>query len=127
MNTDNASQKQNTVFAHHLWLKVERDRPEQIFILGLTGVDKWLKVDLPSLIEISGIRDVITSHYKSCHDGTVPCFGKVLGYYYHYEPGKCIEYDVEGCVTRTLDEIPKHYGQRATLTVEGKEYPFCIE
>ncbi len=127
MNTDNASRQQNKVFAHHLWLKVERDHPQQIFILGLTGVDKWLKVELPSLIEISEIRDVIRSHYKSCHDGAVPCFGKVLGYYYHYEPDKCIEYDIEGVAVGTLNETPKHYGQRATLTVEGKAFPFRIE
>ena len=120
-------------FSPHLWLKVERDVPSQIFIVALVGVPKLLKVELPHLVTIDRIRQGIRNHHALLGEDekgsykVLPCFGRVLGYYYHYKKGKCQEYDVCGELIGHLDNTPAHYGQKATLEIDGRKSDLIIE
>ena len=120
-------------FSPHLWLKVERDIPSQIFIVALVGVPKLLNVELPHLVSVDLIPQIIRDHYGLLREDekgsykVVTCFGRVLGYYYHYEKGKCQEYDVCGAVIGQLNSIPAHYEQEATLEIGGRKKDWFIE
>lgn len=123
----------NSSFSPHLWLKVERDIPSQIFIVALVGVPKLLKVELPRLVSVDHIPKIIRNHYDLLRENekgsfkVVTCFGRVLGYYYHHERGKCLEYDVCGELIGLLKGIPAHYDQEATLEIEGRRMDWFIE
>lgn len=107
----------------HLWLKVERDMPSQIFIVALVGVPSILMVALPRLLSMETIGTIVRDHYATLRvadqgEGKmVPCFGRVLGYYYHHAPGVCHEYNVCGDLIGYYDGFPPHYGEIATLEV----------
>jgi hypothetical protein len=123
----------DSVFSPHLWLKVERDIPSQIFIVALVGVPKLLNVELPHLVSVDRIPQIIRNHYGLLPEdekGTsrvVTCFGRVRGYYYHDEKGKCQEYDVRGALIGQLMGIPAHYEQEATLEIDGRKMDWSIE
>ena len=120
-------------FSPHFWLKVERNIPSQIFIVALVGVPKLLKVELPHLISVDRIPQIIRNHYELLRENengsfkVVTCFGRVLGYYYHFENGKCQEYDVCGELIGGLNGMPAHYDQEATLEIEGRKVDWLIE
>lgn len=120
-------------FSPHLWLKVERNTPSQIFIAALVGVPKLLNVELPHLVSVDRIPQIIRNHYGLLREDekgsykVVTCFGRVLGYYYHYEKGKCQEYNVCGKPISHLDNTPAHYGQKATLEIDGRKSDLIIE
>ena len=120
-------------FSPHLWLKVERDIPSQIFVVALVGVPKLLKVELPYLVSVDRIPQIIRHHYGLLREDdkgsskVVTCFGRVLGYYYHYEKGKCQEYDVCGELIGQLIGIPAHYDQEATLEIDDRKNDWFIE
>jgi hypothetical protein len=113
-------------FSPHLWLKVERDIPSQIFIVALVGVPELLRINLPNLVSLDTIEQMIRDHFAALRENkhgrkVVNCFGKVLGYYHHYEYGKCNEYDTNGKKTGHLGALPPHYGEVATLRIDGRE------
>lgn len=113
-------------FSPHLWLKVERSTPSQIFIVALVGVPKLLRINLPYLISQDTIGKLICEHHAALReDGegwkVVDCFGRVIGYYHHYEFGQCHEYDTSGKLIGYLGEIPPHYGEEATLMIDSKK------
>jgi hypothetical protein len=111
-------------FSPHLWLKVERSIPSQIFIVALVGVPKLLRIDLPNLISLDTIEKIICEHHAALRVDArgvkvVDCFGAVLSYYYHYEYGNCLEYDFTGKQIGVLHRLPDHFEQVATLSVDG--------
>jgi hypothetical protein len=119
-------------FSPHLWLKVERSIPSQIFIVALVGVPKLLRIDLPNLISLDTIEQMIRVHHAALREGSqgwkvVDCFGMVLGYYYHYEYGKCHEYDVNGKRIGFSENLPPHYGEAAALSIDGQMVETKIE
>jgi len=104
-------------FTPHLFLKVEHEHPRPLFVLAMTNVSTLLRIDMPRVVSAEQLQKTIRDNYAKW-EGGLPCYGRILGYYHHYELGRCVEYDVQGFLVGTVDKVPMHYGMRATLSIQ---------
>ena len=111
-------------FAPHIWLKVERDIPSPIFPVAMMGVPRLLQVPLPCVFALDKLHDYFLAHYATLMPVkgglAVHCFGRCMGYYYHYELGKCIEFDLDGHEIGHHETVPPHYGAETSFTIGGQ-------
>jgi hypothetical protein len=119
-------------FKKHIWLKVERDVPRPIFVVALTGRETWLHVSLPDDVKEPEVHNHFMNHYRTlnCMDipGRIPCYGNCLGYYFHFAPGKTVEFDLSGREVARHEDFPPHYLAKADLTdASGRPLPYRIE
>ncbi len=91
-------------FRPHLRVLTARSRPEPIFIVAWTGVDHWLRVDLPTAVLIRSpgqrLREVgriVREHYAERKGSAVP-FGAITGYLFRTLPDRAIRFSTEGVV-----------------------------
>jgi hypothetical protein len=120
-----------TFFQPHIWLKVERDVPCPIFVIGLTGRTRWLQIPLPDACKPENVHQYFRQHYQNLHilntQRIVTCYGECLGYYYHYAPRRTIEYDVNGNEIDRHDSYPPHYLAKAEImSMDGTPLPIKI-
>lgn len=92
-------------FRAHIRVQTERSRPDPITVVAWTGVDFWLRVDVPTdvLVRSPGQRQrevgrIIREHYSVWGKRHGP-FGKITGYVFHSLPGRAIRFSVEGSPT----------------------------
>ncbi len=91
-----------TRFRPHLRVLTERSRPEPIFVVAWTGVDYWLRVEVPTdmLIKSPGQRlrevgRIVRAHYAERCGSAVP-FGAITGYLFRTLPDRAVRLSVEG-------------------------------
>lgn len=91
-------------FRPHLRVLAARSRPEPIFVVAWTGVDYWLRVDVPTAVLISSpgqrlreVGRVVRAHYAERRGSAVP-FGAITGYLFRTLPDRAIRFTVEGVV-----------------------------
>jgi len=89
-------------FRPHLRVLTERSVPEPIFVVAWTGVDFWLRVDVPTevLIKSPGqkLREVgriVRAHYEQRKGSALP-FGRITGYLLRTLPDRAIRFSTEG-------------------------------
>lgn len=111
------------MFKPHLWRKVERSVPRPIFVVGFAGVKKFLQIDLHDDHKLEDLKNIIKSDYEEKEGRTGP-FGKIYGYYYHYEDGAFTEYSVDGEYICAHKGKPDHYGEKASLKIDGEPVNF---
>lgn len=92
--------KDRANFVPHLWRLHERSRPEPIFVVALTGVERWKRVDLPNGIrnrplneQFDLVRTVIREDVASATRGL---FGQIAGYVYRHSYSIGFRFDREG-------------------------------
>jgi hypothetical protein len=104
----------DTTFRPYLRVLTERSRPEPIFVVALTGVDHWLRVEVPIEVLIRSpsqklreIGRVIRAHYAERWGSAGP-FGTITGYLFRTLPDRAICFSVEGVVEgEHRDPVPQ--------------------
>ena len=98
------SQAASARFRPHLRVLTERSRPEPIFVVAWTGMDHWLRVDVPTAVLIKSpgqrlheVGRIVRAHYAERHGSAVP-FGAITGYLFRTLPDRAIRLSVEGVV-----------------------------
>ncbi len=91
-------------FRPHLRVLTERSRPEPIFVMAWTGMDYWLRVEVPTAVLIRSpgqrLREVgriVRAHYTERRGSAVP-FGAITGYLFRTLPDRAIRFSTEGVV-----------------------------
>src|SRR4029078_6912651 len=105
-------------FRPHAVILTEKDRPEQIFIAAIIGVDRLLRVDLdPTEGEVTyidqalrGIRQKLARWNSKVDVSAVglgvlplPCFGRPVGVIVNYTPDRAVRFDLSGQPIEVLD------------------------
>ncbi len=94
-------------FIPHAIVQTERERPTQIFIAAILGVDRLRRVDF-DLSEnpetyvqqaLDGVREKL-ARWKS---GQIPTFGRPTGIIINYSPDYAVRFDLEGNAAEVLD------------------------
>ena len=105
-------------FRPHAVILTEKDRPEQIFIAAIIGVDRLLRVDLdPTEGEATyidqafkGIRQKFARWNSKVDVSSVglgdlplPTFGRPVGVIVNYTPDRAVRFDLSGQPVEVLD------------------------
>jgi hypothetical protein len=105
-------------FRPHAVILTEKDRPEQIFIAAIIGVDRLLRVDLDSTEgevtyidqALKGIRQKLARWNSKVDvsavglgDLPLPTFGRPVGVIVNYTPDRAIRFDLSGRPIEFLD------------------------
>ncbi len=105
-------------FKPHAVILTEKDRPEQIFIAAIIGVDRLLRVDLdPTEGEVTyidqaltGIRQKLARWNSKVNVASVglgdlplPTFGRPVGVIVNYTPDRAVRFDLSGQPIEVLD------------------------
>ncbi len=102
-------------FRPYVQVLTERSRPEPIFIVAATGVDFWLRLDIPANVLVLSPRQrkrelgrMIRDHYANRRGSAVP-FGKIIGYVFRSLPHRAVRYSIlgleEGAVAVTTHHV----------------------
>lgn len=94
-------------FRPYIQVLTERTRPEPIFVVVFTGVNFWLRLEVPTDVLILSpsqkgreIGRIIREHYAMRKGSAVP-FGRIVGYVFRSLPGRGTRYDVDGKAVAT--------------------------
>ena len=103
----------------HAVILTEKDRPEQIFIAAIIGVDRLLRVDIdPTQGEVTyigqalkGIRQKfarwnpkeVDVSSVGLGDLPLPCFGRPVSVIVNYTPDRAVRFDLKGQPVEVLD------------------------
>lgn len=89
-------------FRAHIQVLTERSRPEPVNVVAWTGVDFWLRVEVPSdvLVRSPGQRQrevgrIVREHYAVWGKRRGP-FGAITGYVFRSLPDRAIRFTIEG-------------------------------
>ena len=89
-------------FRAYIRVLTERSRPDPINVVAWTGVDFWLRVEVPTdaLVRSPSQRQrevgrIIREHYAVWSERHGP-FGRITGYVFHTLPDRAIRFSVEG-------------------------------
>lgn len=104
----------DTTFRPYLRVLTERSIPQPIFVVAWTGVDHWLRVEVPTEVLIKSpsqksreIGCIIRAHYAERQGSAVP-FGKIIGYLFNTLPDRAIRFSVEGVMEgEHRDPVPQ--------------------
>jgi len=124
-------------FRPHAVILTEKQRPEQIFIAAIIGVDRILRVDLdPAEGEVTyivqalkGIRQKlarwnpkgINVSSVGLGDLPLPTFGRPVGVIVNYTPDRAVRFDLTGQPIEALDRA--HRIGEAQLSLKGMSRP----
>lgn len=112
-------------FEPHAIILTEKRVPEPIFVAGLIGIERLLRVDLDLAADrssyvyqaLNGIR----AKLERWQSDMLPAFGRPTGVVVNYAPEWAVRYDLEG---NALEFLPKaRRPGEATLSVGGRELP----
>lgn len=92
-------------FRAHIRVLAERSRPDPINVVAWTGVDFWLRVEVPPdvLVRSPGqkrreVGRMIREHYAVWGKRRGP-FGRITGYVFQSLPDRATRYDLGGIAT----------------------------
>lgn len=92
-------------FRPYIRVMTERRRPEPIFVVAWTGVDFWLRVEVPTGALIRSpqqkqreVGRIIRAHHAVWGKRCGP-FGLITGYVFHSLPDRATRYSVKGIAT----------------------------
>jgi len=86
------SSDQQADFRPHLWILHERSRPKTLFVVALTGLERWKRIELPAHADRCSRaqrrrirRSAVREHFREDgqRDGL---FGRAIGYVYRPSP-----------------------------------------
>ena len=108
-------------FRPHAIIITERSRPEPIFVAAFIGVDVLLRVDFDltaapvTFVQQSqdGLR-----HKLARWRGSLPAFGRPVGFIINYSPDCAVRFDLEGNPVELFDRA--HRLGEATLSIAGR-------
>lgn len=88
----------------YLRVMTERSVPPPIFVVAFTGVDYWLRVEVPTNVLVRSPRQkerevgcIVRAHYAARKGRALP-FGAITGYLFVTLPDRAIRFSVEGMV-----------------------------
>lgn len=111
--TRQASQKEKKqsyrdTFRPHAIIICERSRPEPIWVAGVIGIDRILKIDFAeSSVPISYLKQAIkevANRLGRWNSPALPAFGRPQGLIINYTHDAAMEFDLEGQPLRTFDK-----------------------
>ena len=123
-------------FRPHAVILTEKDRPEQIFIAAIIGVERLLRVDLdPTEGEVTyidqalkGIRQKLARWNSKVDVSSVglgdlplPTFGRPVGVIVNYTPDRAVRFDLSGHPIEAFDRA--HRIGEAQLFLKGMGRP----
>ena len=101
-------------FRAHIRVLTERSRPDPITVVAWTGVDFWLRVEVPPnvLVRSPGQRQrevgrIIREHYAVWGKRRGP-FGKITGYVFRSLPDRATRYGLDGIATGETARPTRH-------------------
>ena len=114
-------------FQPHIYLEHERKMPSPIFVVAITGIERWKHIALPADIadwpeckQIRHVKNVILEHQlKEDRDDRTP-FGKVTGYAYLKTYDEYVRFDLQGEMLETCSGNPDRNGVRVSLRIGNK-------
>jgi hypothetical protein len=93
-------------FRPHAIIITERRRPEPIFVAAFIGVDVLLRVDFDLTAgSISFVQQSLDGlrHKLARWRGSLPAFGRPVGFIVNYSPDRAIRFDLEGNPAERFD------------------------
>ncbi|MFH1729806.1 MAG: hypothetical protein ABIA04_15445 [Pseudomonadota bacterium] len=120
--------KERQAFVPHIIVKHERTGPSLIFVVAITGVERFKYIVLPANIaELSEaeqfdiIRETLKAHYikNMIENKAMQLFGDITGYFYRQTYDRTILFSVKGEVLNA--HLGKKTLPKASLHLEGDQ------